>query len=57
MITTVLIENALIVAACFAVLWLIALRLRDVSLIDAVVTPERHEKPDPRGRHGGQVVP
>lgn len=35
MIATVLIQNALIVALCFAILWLIALRLRDVSFIDS----------------------
>jgi steroid 5-alpha reductase family enzyme len=35
MIATVLLQNALIVAACFAVLWLVALRLRDVSFIDS----------------------
>jgi hypothetical protein len=42
MIATVLIENVLIEAACFAALWLVALRLRDVSLIDAVIALERH---------------
>ena len=35
MIATVLIQNALIVAVCFAALWLIALKLRDVSFIDS----------------------
>jgi steroid 5-alpha reductase family enzyme len=43
MIVTVLIENAPIVAACFSVLWFVARRLRDVSLIDAVIALEQHE--------------
>lgn len=34
-IARLLIGNALIVALCFGVLWLIALRLRDVSFVDA----------------------
>lgn len=34
-IAVLLLQNALIVAVCFAVLWLIALRIRDVSFVDA----------------------
>ena len=34
-IAVFLLQNALIVAVCFAVLWLIALRIRDVSFVDA----------------------
>ncbi len=35
MIAALLIQNALIVAVCFAALWLVALRLDDVSFIDS----------------------
>jgi steroid 5-alpha reductase family enzyme len=35
MIATLLVQNALIVVVCFAALWLVALRLRDVSFIDS----------------------
>jgi steroid 5-alpha reductase family enzyme len=34
-IARLLIQNALIVALCFAALWLIALRIKDVSFVDA----------------------
>lgn len=43
MIATVMIENAQIVAACLAVLWLVALKSRAVSLIDAVIALKRNE--------------
>jgi steroid 5-alpha reductase family enzyme len=35
MTAQLLLQNALIVTLCFAVLWLIALRIRDVSFVDA----------------------
>ncbi|HTP76179.1 MAG TPA: DUF1295 domain-containing protein [Rhizomicrobium sp.] len=34
-IVPLLLQNAIIVALCFAVLWLIALRIRDVSFVDS----------------------
>ncbi len=34
-IAMLLLQNALIVAVCFAILWLISLRIRDVSFVDA----------------------
>jgi steroid 5-alpha reductase family enzyme len=35
MLTTLLLQNVAISAACFVVLWLISLRLRDVSFVDS----------------------